>query len=74
MRRNPSTGRNVALAVAIARDGRHKYQIAGVAGIAPSTLADLVAGRVRLTPRYAGRLAVALGIDVTELLPDEVPA
>lgn len=62
-----SVNRNVRLAVAIAADGRPKYQIAAAAGIHPNDLSGIVNGRAQPTERARAGIAAALGVAETEL-------
>lgn len=65
-RAEPDT-RNVALAVAIARDGRPKYLIAAEARIPANVLGGILSGRVQPTAAVKQRLANALSCYVEEL-------
>lgn len=53
----------------------YKYELAWQAGIAGTTLSQLITGHVKPHPSTVKRLAEAMGVDPEELLvsPDQVP-
>jgi transcriptional regulator with XRE-family HTH domain len=61
--------RNTALAVAVARDGRHKYRIAVEAGVSPSALGSYLTGRCSPKDTTRRRLAEVLGVDESDIFP-----
>jgi transcriptional regulator with XRE-family HTH domain len=62
--------RNVALAAAIARDGRYVYQVGGAASVNPTYLGKVIRGTVRPSAAVKERLAAALNTPVSDLFPD----
>lgn len=63
--------RRTHLAVAIARDGRPKYQISAAARITPGALGGIISGRVTPTPPARTRLSEVLGVAEADLFPEE---
>ncbi|HVM55440.1 MAG TPA: helix-turn-helix transcriptional regulator [Acidimicrobiales bacterium] len=59
------------LKVAIAIDGRPVYQVAGAAGINPSAVSKIMAGKLDPTEPVKQRLAEVLGRPVEELFPKD---
>lgn len=53
--------------LAIARKGYTITQLAKVYGVSPQRIYTIL-GQKKVTPATAGRLAAALGVDVTEIL------
>jgi hypothetical protein len=64
--------RNVQLAVAMAKDGRPGYVIAGEARVLPGQLSGYLSGRLTPPPAHAQRIATALGADVSAIFPEAV--
>ena len=62
--------RNVALAVAVAADGRHKYEIAAEAGFTPNLLSAFISGRRPPTRQQVARLARVLEVTPESIAPD----
>lgn len=54
--------RNKRLAAAIAADGRRQYLLAAQVGMAPSTLANVIAGRQEISAVMQERIAEVLGV------------
>lgn len=66
--------RNLALAIAVVRDGRRKYLIAADAHVPPASFSAILSGRLRPTPATQERIAKALGVPVEEIFPELVSA
>jgi transcriptional regulator with XRE-family HTH domain len=66
--------RNVALAVAAARDGRPQYEIAAAAGVNGSDFSAFLTGRRQPTARARKGIARALGCNEEDLFPLEETA
>lgn len=58
------------VAVAMARKGMDKTQLAKAAGVSRNRMYVILNSRT-ITPMVAGKLATALDVDVTELLETE---
>ena len=63
--------RNVALAVACARDGRTHREIAQAAEVSRETFGGCISGRVRPSDSLKARISFALGVPVSELFDVE---
>lgn len=64
--------RNVALAKAIAADGRYLYEIAGASGACnPRLLSAVIRGTEQPTPAVREGIARALKVDVSEIFEVE---
>ena len=62
--------RNSRLAAVLAPDGRLRDEIAAAAGVNASLLSGLVTGRERPSPAVRSRVADALGMSESDLLPE----
>ncbi len=59
--------RNLALTIAIVRDGRTRGKLADDAGVTASTLSAFLTGRMRPSESAKARLAATLGYPVAAL-------
>lgn len=66
--------RNAELAAAVARDGRHKYEIAIAVGVSPSVFAGYLSGRYDPNGYRRRRIADVLDVAESDIFPEAVPA
>lgn len=64
-------GRNLALTIAIVRDGRTRWRVADAANVSPSLLSGCITGRVVPSDATKARVSAALNASVDDLFgPD----
>ena len=60
-----------AFNLALAQAELTKQEVAKKSGVAPSTITKLLNGNQEMHPRTAGKIAKALGCNVTEIIETE---
>lgn len=60
-----------AFNLALAQAELTKQEVAKKSGVAPSTITKLLNGNQEMQPRTAGKIAKALGCNVTEIIETE---